>query len=175
MSRCVIQFADRWGEGEEGEGEVVVTYCSFGGVWSSLNIKMLPMLSFSIYISRWQWVAIWSPLPLLLHLRLYFICIRLCGAAWVLHTPVNSLLDYFWGICVGGSACCHPTSPPPHKEDFLKEVCKINSGLSLLSLFCQIFVWSARPDVFSPPDIIIENSCHMGLQQSGQYLMCVIM
>lgn len=76
----------------------------------------------------------------------------LCGAAGVLHThmhtPVNSPMDYFLRMCVGGSAYSRPTST---KEDSLKErFAKLNRAyLSCLFIVKDGFVWSAKPEVFS--------------------------
>lgn len=65
-----------------------------------------------------------------------------------MHTPVNSPMDYFLRICVGGSAYSHPTST---KEDSLKErFAKLNRAyLSCLFIVKDGFVWSAKPEVFS--------------------------
>lgn len=66
-----------------------------GGRELGRRVTLIPELS------GWQRLTLWflhPPVPL----RLNFICMRLCGAARVLHTPVSSPLDYLLEICVGG-------------------------------------------------------------------------
>ena len=126
--------------------------------------------------SGWQWATIWSPLPLLLHSRLNFICMRLCGAAGVLHTPVNSLLDYSLEICRGGVVHIPPppppTSPHPKYRGFSqREVIKIRSGLSLLLFILSKIKLCAEREARSD---CCSTCCHTGAWQSERDVTILI-
>lgn len=80
-----------------------------GGRELGRRVTLIPELS------GWQRLALWflhPPVPL----RLNFICMRLCGAARVLHTPVSSPLDYLLEICVGGLRIFPAYCSPPQRK-----------------------------------------------------------